>query len=61
MKMFKFVAFIVFECLLVVVGILSMFAGEVVIAVIAIAGMIVIAVYVFKIRRRRKPPKPRKP
>jgi len=61
MKMYKFAAFIVFECLLGVVGILSLFAGEVVIAGIAIAGMIVIAVYVFKIRRRRKPPKPRKP
>ena len=61
MKMYKFVAFIVFECLLVVAGILSMFAGEVIIAVIVFAGMIVIAVFVFKIRRRRKPPKPRKP
>lgn len=54
MKMYKFAAFIVIECLLGVAGILSMFAGEVVIAGIVFAGMIVIAVYVFKTRERKK-------
>ena len=54
MKMYKFAAFIVIECLLGVAGILSMFAGEVVTAGIAFAGMIVIAVYVFKTRKTKK-------
>ena len=54
MKMYKFAAFIVIECLLGVAGILSMLAGEVVIAGIVFAGMIVIAVYVFKTRERKK-------
>ena len=54
--MFKFAAFIVVECLFGVAGILSMFAGEVVIAGIAFAGMIVIAVIYFtflKLGRQR--------
>ena len=54
MKMFKFAAFIVVECLFGVAGILSMFAGEVVIAAIVFAGMIVTTLYVFFITRETK-------
>ena len=53
--MYKFAAFIVIICVLGVAGILSVFAGEVVIAVIAFAGMIVIAVYFFKTKEKKKP------
>ena len=46
----KFAAFIVFICLCAVAGILSVFAGEVVIAGIAFLGMILIAIYMFRTR-----------